>query len=72
MTAVRLLPGIKGLPLLAQRTVTRTIMLQESIGKGFPKDAFTPRKQEVILRKGYPHSQEPMEYLPKPKTLEHK
>ncbi|KAL6091630.1 hypothetical protein STEG23_002868 [Scotinomys teguina] len=34
MSAVMLLPGTNGSLLLAQRTVTRTIMLQETIGKG--------------------------------------
>ncbi|KAL6084816.1 hypothetical protein STEG23_034528 [Scotinomys teguina] len=31
--AVMLLPGMKGLLLLVQRTITRTIVLQESISK---------------------------------------
>ncbi|KAL6055953.1 hypothetical protein STEG23_031188 [Scotinomys teguina] len=34
MSAVMLLPGTNGSLLLVQRTVTRTIMLQETIGKG--------------------------------------
>ncbi|KAL6093189.1 hypothetical protein STEG23_008043 [Scotinomys teguina] len=34
LMAVMLLPGMKGSPLLVQRAVTRTIELQESIGKG--------------------------------------
>ncbi|KAL6035036.1 hypothetical protein STEG23_037456 [Scotinomys teguina] len=34
LMAAMLLPGMKGSPLLVQRTVTRTIELQESIGKG--------------------------------------
>ncbi|KAL6060421.1 hypothetical protein STEG23_022629 [Scotinomys teguina] len=34
LMAVMLLPGMKGSPLLVQRTVTRTIVLQETIGKG--------------------------------------
>ncbi|KAL6036490.1 hypothetical protein STEG23_003878, partial [Scotinomys teguina] len=34
LMAVMLLPGMKGSPLLVRRTVTRTIELQESIGKG--------------------------------------
>ncbi|KAL6090494.1 hypothetical protein STEG23_023937 [Scotinomys teguina] len=34
MSAVMLLPGTKGSLLLVQRTVTRTIVLQETIGKG--------------------------------------
>ncbi|KAL6054863.1 hypothetical protein STEG23_020087 [Scotinomys teguina] len=34
VSAVMLLPGTKGLLLLVQRTVTRTIVLQETIGKG--------------------------------------
>ncbi|KAL6046213.1 hypothetical protein STEG23_000378, partial [Scotinomys teguina] len=33
MSAVMLLPGTNGSLLLVQRTVTRTIMLQETIGK---------------------------------------
>ncbi|KAL6030289.1 hypothetical protein STEG23_036187 [Scotinomys teguina] len=33
MSVVMLLPGTKGLLLLVQRTVTRTIVLQETIGK---------------------------------------
>ncbi|KAL6094134.1 hypothetical protein STEG23_013747 [Scotinomys teguina] len=33
LMAVMLLPGMKGSPLLVQRTVTRTIVLQETIGK---------------------------------------
>ncbi|KAL6088939.1 hypothetical protein STEG23_016063, partial [Scotinomys teguina] len=33
--AAMLLPGMKGSLLLVQRTVTRTIELQESIGKDF-------------------------------------
>ncbi|KAL6033593.1 hypothetical protein STEG23_025101, partial [Scotinomys teguina] len=33
MSAVMLLPGTKGSLLLVRRTVTRTIMLQETIGK---------------------------------------
>ncbi|KAL6093954.1 hypothetical protein STEG23_032878 [Scotinomys teguina] len=45
MTAVMLLPGTKCLLLLVQRTVTRTIVVQETIGKdqfgkvwrGYPK-----------------------------------
>ncbi|KAL6041743.1 hypothetical protein STEG23_002769 [Scotinomys teguina] len=47
LMAVMLLPGMKGSPLLVQRTVTRTIVLQETIGKGFPKDVFISRKQEL-------------------------
>ncbi|KAL6042049.1 hypothetical protein STEG23_022039 [Scotinomys teguina] len=35
LMAVMLLPGMKGSPLLVQRTVTRTIVLQETIGKGY-------------------------------------
>ncbi|KAL6038809.1 hypothetical protein STEG23_030880 [Scotinomys teguina] len=46
LMAVMLLPGMKGSPLLVQRTVTRTIVLQESISKGFLKDVFISRKQE--------------------------
>ncbi|KAL6085783.1 hypothetical protein STEG23_001905, partial [Scotinomys teguina] len=34
LMAAMLLPGMKGSPLLVQRTVTRTFELQESIGKG--------------------------------------
>ncbi|KAL6094153.1 hypothetical protein STEG23_013139 [Scotinomys teguina] len=34
MSAVMLLPGANGSLLLVQRTVTRTIVLQETIGKG--------------------------------------
>ncbi|KAL6050952.1 hypothetical protein STEG23_009310 [Scotinomys teguina] len=34
MSAVMLLPGTNGSLLLVQRTVTRTIVLQETIGKG--------------------------------------
>ncbi|KAL6085659.1 hypothetical protein STEG23_017809 [Scotinomys teguina] len=34
LMAVMLLPGTNGSLLLVQRTVTRTIMLQETIGKG--------------------------------------
>ncbi|KAL6059335.1 hypothetical protein STEG23_004826 [Scotinomys teguina] len=34
MSAVMLLPGTNGPLLLVQRTVTRTIVLQETIGKG--------------------------------------
>ncbi|KAL6032859.1 hypothetical protein STEG23_006621 [Scotinomys teguina] len=34
LMAAMLLPGMKGSPLLVQRTVTRTIVLQETIGKG--------------------------------------
>ncbi|KAL6086568.1 hypothetical protein STEG23_032576 [Scotinomys teguina] len=34
MSVVMLLPGTNGSLLLVQRTVTRTIMLQETIGKG--------------------------------------
>ncbi|KAL6055150.1 hypothetical protein STEG23_028156 [Scotinomys teguina] len=56
MTAVMLLPGTKCLLLLVQRTVTRTIVVQETIGKdqfgkvwrGLSKDVFISRKQEVI------------------------
>ncbi|KAL6079870.1 hypothetical protein STEG23_008716, partial [Scotinomys teguina] len=33
LMAAMLLPGMKGSPLLVQRTVTRTIVLQETIGK---------------------------------------
>ncbi|KAL6044231.1 hypothetical protein STEG23_019911, partial [Scotinomys teguina] len=33
LMAAMLLPGMKGSPLLVQRTVTRTFELQESIGK---------------------------------------
>ncbi|KAL6051069.1 hypothetical protein STEG23_024576 [Scotinomys teguina] len=35
MSAVMLLPGTNGSLLLVQRTVTRTIELQERIGKGY-------------------------------------
>ncbi|KAL6037898.1 hypothetical protein STEG23_003991, partial [Scotinomys teguina] len=35
LMAVMLLPGMEGSPLLIQRTVTRTFVLQETIGKGF-------------------------------------
>ncbi|KAL6081478.1 hypothetical protein STEG23_026372 [Scotinomys teguina] len=35
MSVVMLLPGTNGSLLLVQRTVTRTIVLQETIGKGF-------------------------------------
>ncbi|KAL6047052.1 hypothetical protein STEG23_026846 [Scotinomys teguina] len=34
MSALMLLPGMKSSPLLVWRTVTRTIVLQETIGKG--------------------------------------
>ncbi|KAL6030143.1 hypothetical protein STEG23_022006 [Scotinomys teguina] len=34
LMAAMLLPGMKVSPLLVQRTVTRTIKLQENIGKG--------------------------------------
>ncbi|KAL6037807.1 hypothetical protein STEG23_009131, partial [Scotinomys teguina] len=34
LMAAMLLPGMKGSPLLVQRTVTRTFELQETIGKG--------------------------------------
>ncbi|KAL6072892.1 hypothetical protein STEG23_002116 [Scotinomys teguina] len=34
MSAVMLLPGTNGSLLLVQRTVTRTIVLQETMGKG--------------------------------------
>ncbi|KAL6075168.1 hypothetical protein STEG23_036040, partial [Scotinomys teguina] len=56
MSAVMLLPGTNGSLLLVQRTVTRTIVLQETISKGLSKDVFIFRKQEIILR--CPHSQE--------------
>ncbi|KAL6081327.1 hypothetical protein STEG23_037608, partial [Scotinomys teguina] len=46
LVTVMLLLGMKVSPLLVRRKITRTIELQESIGKGFPKDAFIPRKQE--------------------------
>ncbi|KAL6082182.1 hypothetical protein STEG23_023252 [Scotinomys teguina] len=36
LMAAMLLPGMKGSPLLVQRTVTRTIVLQETIGKDKP------------------------------------
>ncbi|KAL6038005.1 hypothetical protein STEG23_022698 [Scotinomys teguina] len=35
LMAAMLLPGMKVSPLLVQRKITRTIELQESIGKGF-------------------------------------
>ncbi|KAL6078023.1 hypothetical protein STEG23_035588 [Scotinomys teguina] len=38
MSAVMLLPGTNSSLLLVQRTVTRTIVLQETIGKGFLLD----------------------------------
>ncbi|KAL6031999.1 hypothetical protein STEG23_002248 [Scotinomys teguina] len=47
LMTVMLLPGMKGSPLLVWRKITRTIKLQESIGKGFPKDVFISRKQEI-------------------------
>ncbi|KAL6060443.1 hypothetical protein STEG23_022651, partial [Scotinomys teguina] len=47
MSAVMLLPGTNGSLLLVQRTVTRTTVLQETIGKGFLKDVFISRKQEL-------------------------
>ncbi|KAL6030515.1 hypothetical protein STEG23_025276 [Scotinomys teguina] len=37
MSAVMLLPGTNGSLLLVQRTVTRTIVLQETIGKAYPR-----------------------------------
>ncbi|KAL6059757.1 hypothetical protein STEG23_009679, partial [Scotinomys teguina] len=46
LMAAMLLPGMKSLPLLVQRKTARTIELQGSIGKGFPKDVFISRKQE--------------------------
>ncbi|KAL6059166.1 hypothetical protein STEG23_008073 [Scotinomys teguina] len=36
LMAAMLLPGMKGSPLLVQRTVTRTFVLQESISKERP------------------------------------
>ncbi|KAL6039425.1 hypothetical protein STEG23_012999 [Scotinomys teguina] len=50
LMAAMLLPGMKGSPLLVQRTVTRTIVLQETIGKEF--DLLTsslPWKSSEIL-----------------------
>ncbi|KAL6087157.1 hypothetical protein STEG23_006402, partial [Scotinomys teguina] len=38
MSAVMLLPGTNGSLLLVQRTVTRTIVLQETISKGTQRD----------------------------------
>ncbi|KAL6085433.1 hypothetical protein STEG23_031711 [Scotinomys teguina] len=52
MSAVMLLPGTNGLLLLVQRTVTRTIVLQETIGKGqAPKCAqiMTPRETSDLF-----------------------
>ncbi|KAL6034789.1 hypothetical protein STEG23_001557, partial [Scotinomys teguina] len=48
MSAVMLLPGTNGSLLLVQRTVTRTIVLQETIGKALSKDVFISRKQEGV------------------------
>ncbi|KAL6092782.1 hypothetical protein STEG23_024891 [Scotinomys teguina] len=42
---------MKGLPLLLWRKIARTIELQESIGKGFPKDVFTPKKAGSNFKK---------------------
>ncbi|KAL6031736.1 hypothetical protein STEG23_016761 [Scotinomys teguina] len=39
MSVVMLLPGTNGSLLLVQRTVNRTIVLQETIGKGVPRAA---------------------------------
>ncbi|KAL6033822.1 hypothetical protein STEG23_018810 [Scotinomys teguina] len=46
LMAAMLLPGMKSSPLLVWRKIARTIKLQESIDKGFPKDVFISRKQE--------------------------
>ncbi|KAL6071218.1 hypothetical protein STEG23_038329 [Scotinomys teguina] len=42
MSVVILLPGTNGSLLLVQRTVTRTIVLQETIGKGFRSHILAP------------------------------
>ncbi|KAL6036847.1 hypothetical protein STEG23_035050 [Scotinomys teguina] len=41
LMASMLLPRMKGSPLLIQRTVTRTIVLQETIGQGSQDTVFT-------------------------------
>ncbi|KAL6035946.1 hypothetical protein STEG23_027768 [Scotinomys teguina] len=46
MSAVMLLPGTNGSLLLVQRTVTRTIVLQETIGKKDPGSV--PRTHMVV------------------------
>ncbi|KAL6057353.1 hypothetical protein STEG23_019248 [Scotinomys teguina] len=48
LMAAMLLQGMKGSLLLVQRTIMRTMELQKSIGKGFLKDVFISRKQEVV------------------------
>ncbi|KAL6077797.1 hypothetical protein STEG23_026023, partial [Scotinomys teguina] len=56
MSVVMLLPGTNGSLLLVQRTVTRTIVLQENIGKGTPYSLleFTSGKgkQALVLAVG--------------------
>ncbi|KAL6033161.1 hypothetical protein STEG23_007564 [Scotinomys teguina] len=56
MSAVMLLPGTNGSLLLVQRTVTRTIVLQETIGKVFPVRN-TTYKQDLIMQVGIPATQ---------------
>ncbi|KAL6042582.1 hypothetical protein STEG23_023905 [Scotinomys teguina] len=49
LMAAILLPGMKGSPLLVQRTVTRTFQLQESIGKGLMHVVKYSLESEVLL-----------------------
>ncbi|KAL6035642.1 hypothetical protein STEG23_036478 [Scotinomys teguina] len=62
LMTVMLLPGMKGSPLLVWRKITRTIKLQESIGKGFPKDVFISRKQEDPGAPGSHHTTRSQEH----------
>ncbi|KAL6034534.1 hypothetical protein STEG23_034674 [Scotinomys teguina] len=49
MSAVMLLLGTEGSLLLVQRTVTRTIVLQETIGKGFHSIAYCGLEVMIFL-----------------------
>ncbi|KAL6075399.1 hypothetical protein STEG23_005349 [Scotinomys teguina] len=52
--AAMLLPGMKGSPLLVQRTVTRTIVLQETIGKEFHVvESHNPKKPPYTFNQDY-------------------
>ncbi|KAL6034709.1 hypothetical protein STEG23_001688, partial [Scotinomys teguina] len=49
MSAVMLLPGTNCSLLLVQRRVTRTIVLQETIGKDFNIDYLFSNKEDILL-----------------------
>ncbi|KAL6073221.1 hypothetical protein STEG23_034603 [Scotinomys teguina] len=67
MSAVMLLPGTNGSLLLVQRTVTRTIVLQETIGKD--ECSFRSSPEKVLFATNEDHYRKPL--LTKMETIDY-